>query len=483
MSSPDAIQQQRKHIHEFLSITERRARAEATAKQQLEKEKAEAEDYLAGQKKHREQMEVEARKRFDVERKTVDAAFAQVKEKASILLKRAQSAFEDGKNALAELPQMIELKPTSGANVDVTSDDPMVGLKYSVERAEASVKSIEETVQAWIDQKKKAEEHRRNIILVMVGIAILIIVVIFSAQNIIHIQEQNRRATAVAYATIAVANATKETQIRATAFAQATMEAVRPTMTAIPQVQSATDMPEHLQSIGEKLDMEFVYVPEGNFIMGSLDGQMGYPDERPAHNVFLDAFWINKTEVTNGQYNRCVEAGECLQPALVPYWGTETEQRLSDIPVVTISWKAAKQFCEWAGLQLPTEAQWEKAARGPDGRIYPWGNDEPDCNKAQYRGCGDRTISVGSKPAGASPYGALDMAGNAAEWVSDWYSANYYAHSPHHNPTGPESGTLRILRGGGWSSSEEKLRVTERVTTASYTRHGLTGFRCVYPSH
>jgi formylglycine-generating enzyme required for sulfatase activity len=190
-----------------------------------------------------------------------------------------------------------------------------------------------------------------------------------------------------------------------------------------------------------------VYIPAGEFIMGSDEGDS---DERPVHTVYLDAFHIDRTEVANAQYQACVEAGACDAPSNTTYYDNSN---YAQHPVVHVSWDDADAYCRWAGKRLPTEAEWEKAARGTDGRRYPWGNSEPDCNKANYNDCVGLTTEVGSYPAGASLYGVLDMAGNVWEWVADWYDPGYYSQSPTRNPPGPDSGELRVLRGGSWYRS------------------------------
>ncbi|HSR30624.1 MAG TPA: formylglycine-generating enzyme family protein [Anaerolineae bacterium] len=202
-----------------------------------------------------------------------------------------------------------------------------------------------------------------------------------------------------------------------------------------------------------------VYVPAGEFLMGCADEEIDailedcsdcerslFSHEQPQHTVYLDAFWIDRTEVTNAQYLKCVEAGACEQSATIP----EQRRDEPDLPVVWVNWYGAQDYAAWAGGRLPTEAEWEKAARGTDGRIHPWGNSPPDCHKANYKGCARKSLPVGSLPDGASPYGTLDMAGNVEEWVADWWDTEYYAQSPLRNPQGPESGSLRVVRGGAF---------------------------------
>ena len=229
--------------------------------------------------------------------------------------------------------------------------------------------------------------------------------------------------------------------------------------------------------------MTLVYVPAGEFMMGSNTGDS---DELPVHTVNLDAYWIDKTEVTNALYTACVQAGACQPPMKTDsfthanYYGLP---RFSNFPVINVNWDDAQTYCGWAGRRLPTEAEWEKAARGTDGRIYPWGNDDPTCSLANYYpngqfACVGDTRAVGTTFSGVSPYGALDMAGNVAEWVADWYDEGYYASSPSSNPTGPASGQYRVLRGGSWSVCEYGIRSDLRNRRDPADSNSDTGFRC-----
>jgi formylglycine-generating enzyme required for sulfatase activity len=251
--------------------------------------------------------------------------------------------------------------------------------------------------------------------------------------------------------------------------------------------------------------MVMVYVPAGDFVMGSNE----YSDEQPIHTVYLDAFWIDRTEVTNAQYVRFLNAlgrhkgacggQDCINTksedddSHIRYQGGQyvVESGYEDHPMIEVSWNGAQAYCQWAGARLPTEAEWEKAARGTDGRVYPWDNTF-DGNKVNFcdrncefnlkdTGANDgytRTAPVGSYPAGASPYGALDLAGNVWEWVADRYDGGYYANSPASNPKGPNSGNFRVLRGGGWGSDWDYVRAASRnVNNPDYT-YGNFGFRC-----
>jgi formylglycine-generating enzyme required for sulfatase activity len=223
---------------------------------------------------------------------------------------------------------------------------------------------------------------------------------------------------------------------------------------------------------------EMVFVPAGDFTMGF---EQGGDDEKPAHQVYLDAFWIDQHEVTNAQYKQCVEVGKCQSPSekssntREEYYGNT---QFEDYPVIYVSWDDARAYCEWAGKRLPTEAEWEKAARGTNGRIYPWGNEFDQSRVNNNEVVGD-TTEVGRYPNGASPYGALDMAGSVWEWVNDWYDKDYYPNSPRANPTGATSGSYRVLRGGSWGNNPYNARPAMRdYLIHPSTRNPYIGFRC-----
>ena len=240
--------------------------------------------------------------------------------------------------------------------------------------------------------------------------------------------------------------------------------------------------------VAEKDGMVMVYVPAGEFLMGSADSDKdAQSDEKPQHKVNLDAFWIDRTEVTNAQYKKCVQAGVCTASG----YAGDSKVNGDDQPVVGVDWNQAQAYCQWAGRQLPTEAQWERAARGAqaDGRIYPWGNQPATCEYAVMKdgsgsGCGKGDVAwpVGSKPKGASPYGALDMAGNVWEWVADWYEDKYYANSPPRNPVGPSSGQYRVLRGGSFDDGAHYVRGASRYRNVPGSWLTYGGFRCVCAS-
>lgn len=223
--------------------------------------------------------------------------------------------------------------------------------------------------------------------------------------------------------------------------------------------------------------MEMVFVPEGNFKMGSTTGG---EDEAPIHRVYLDAFWIDKFEVTNAQYAMCVANGACSAPANSSsasrgyYYGNPT---YSNFPVVYMKWSQAYEYCQWVGGNLPTEAQWEKTARGTDGRKYPWGEDPPDETMGNYDFDQGNSLEVGSYPQSVSPYGALDMAGNVWEWVWDWYGP--YDIDNSNNPIGPSRGDVKVMRGGCWYNATENVTTSYRGGDNPNNTYYSYGFRCV----
>ncbi len=227
---------------------------------------------------------------------------------------------------------------------------------------------------------------------------------------------------------------------------------------------------------------DMVYVPSGAFWRGSDKGR---PSEKPKRSIVLDSFWIDRNEVTVEDYQKCVAVGVCAVPEVGSDFNWSQPSRKKH-PINGVSWHDATTYCTWVGKRLPTEAQWEKAARGTDDRPYVWGAATPTCEYAVMSvggyGCGRRsTWDVGSKPKGKSFYGANDMGGNLWEWVADWYQEDYYATSPARNPQGPLKGSQRSLRGSSWDdTSLDAMRVTYRGSNSPTERFRFVGFRCAY---
>lgn len=238
-----------------------------------------------------------------------------------------------------------------------------------------------------------------------------------------------------------------------------------------------------------------VHVPEGKFWMGSVSGER---DEDPMHEVYVSGFFIDTYEVTVAEYKRCVDAGVCSGPKKthkVNRWYNYNAPGRSEHPINGVNWYQANDYCVWAGKRLPTEAEWEKAARGEDDRMYPWGDEAPSCafavmDDGRGVGCGkDHTWVVGSKPEGVSPYGAHNMSGNVWEWTADWYDPGYYDLSPSSDPTGPDSpiepsgeptqGPGRVGRGGSWFDFGTSQRASARGHFTPDSAHFFLGFRCV----
>ncbi len=266
------------------------------------------------------------------------------------------------------------------------------------------------------------------------------------------------------------------------------------THTSKPSPTHIPDVPLRNASLGDTWTRPadgavMVYVPSGTFRMGSDDDDVDnalqlckeyhyncerswVEDEQPMHSVTLDEFWLDRTEVTNAQYALCVADGDCEESSYMD----DTDFNGDNYPVVGVSWHDANSYCEWAGSRLPTEAEWEYAARGLREHTYPWGDGDPSCGLAQYSDCSGSTVPVGSFPNGASWCGVLDMAGNVWEWVDDWYGK--YHSGSQTNPTGPEMGKYRVLRGGSWYDGAGSARAANRYWYVPRAVSSDYGFRC-----
>ncbi len=219
-----------------------------------------------------------------------------------------------------------------------------------------------------------------------------------------------------------------------------------------------------------------IYIPAGAFVMGSNNGA-GLTQNK-AHKVYLDAYWIDQVEVTNAMYAICVQAGSCTHPAR--YNNYYDDSKYADYPVVYVTWYAAETFCEWNNGKLPTEAQWEKAARGTDERRFPWGNTPTDSYLLNFNGQFKEPTSSYDYMVGMSPYGLLNLAGNVREWIWDWYDPDYYSVSPYRNPKGPLTGVNKSLRGGAFYDNSQQVQAFFRENHDPKSAGMNRGLRCVY---
>jgi eukaryotic-like serine/threonine-protein kinase len=267
-----------------------------------------------------------------------------------------------------------------------------------------------------------------------------------------------------------------------------------------PTLELPTDTPTAAPDAGRVSPtdgMSLLYVPAGEFPMGGNVSR--FDQSKPEHTIYLDAFWIDKIEVTNAMFSQFASqtgyVGELEKQGITWFYngswydrsgagwrnpfgpGTNLDGR-ADYPVIQVSWNDAVAYCTWVGRRLPTEAEWEKAARGSSGYLYPWGNTPPSSNLANYGGQIGDIVRVGSYPENISPYGALDMAGNVYEWVADYFSITYYASSPPSNPTGPSSGRSKVMRGGSWQLEADRLLTYEREASPPSAGNSNLGFRC-----
>jgi formylglycine-generating enzyme required for sulfatase activity len=269
------------------------------------------------------------------------------------------------------------------------------------------------------------------------------------------------------------------TQVQATEPASDPQEpeTLSPTHTTTFAATADVSSAEPQAEIVDQAGVPMVFVPAGKFTRGSKDGAR---DEGPEKIIYLDDYYIDKYEVTNARYAACVQAGMCTQP-----FGTSSVTRedyfnnpeFADYPVIFVSWNDANLYCQWREARLPSEAEWEKAARGSEELTFPWGN-AISTGRANYNNITGDTSAVGSYPDGASPFGIMDMAGNVWEWVADWYDASYYLEIKLINPNGPAEGEDRVLRGGSWSSSWDYIRTTKRLNIYPENKTSSAGFRC-----
>lgn len=442
MAEPEPTQQQRKTLRAFRQATAQRAKMESEAHAQRKREL----DAVAAQ----HQSALAAAKQ------ELESARAQ----AAAELAAVDNAADQGRSALSSvgLLDLIPLELSTGDRLDfgLTPLTARSKLESSRQRAVEAAERI--TRDAKTLQAERATQATLRTVAAIGGVIVFVILLFdFLAKQQTAAVAQQAAATSTVVAQQAVATSTAASIANATATSIAR---------GIPIIE-----PRGSDSA------EMAFVPAGEFTMGSDSGEH---DEKPMHRILLDAFWIDVFEVINAQYKKCVDAGKCQPPSSSSsnrnssYFGNS---QFDNYPVIYVSWEDANAYCAWAGKRLPAEAEWEKAARGTDARIYPWGNDW-DVNKVNADNRVGDTTPVGSYPAGVSPYGALDMAGNVLEWVADWYDSGYYANSPRENPKGPFSEAYRVLRGGAWNLNRVNVRAADRINITPDDRYSNVGFRC-----
>ncbi len=384
-------------------------------------------------------------------------------------------------------------------NPDITLPSAQVIQRALAHRPEARYATIREMRKALGRAKPRTREARVDLalgaprikpqpILVSIGVIVLLIIgaLILRDPLTAAVRATPTPSDSGATATLPSVAQPSSTPIPTTA---PTSTAPAPTSTPSPRPPSATPSlsltPEAgATAISPSDNMALVYVPAGEFIMGSPDDDpQAFGNEKPEHKVDLPAFWIDRTEVTNAQYQLCVEAGNCTPPSTFDSAtrpGYYTDPTYAGHPVIWVNWVQARAYCEWAGRRLPAEAEWEKAARGADGRAYPWGNQPPDNTLLNFNLAAGDTTQAGSFPNGASPYGALDMSGNTVEWVEDYYYDSYFVFVFNTvTPTPSFLGGVRTLRSSSWNDLLANIRAaSRRYSTSETAAYNNVGFRC-----
>jgi len=230
---------------------------------------------------------------------------------------------------------------------------------------------------------------------------------------------------------------------------------------------------------------DMVLIPAGEFLMGSPE-KKGRWDEHPQHKVYLDAYWIDRHEVTGGDFERYLARNPKQHPTITGWHDRKVRPGMERKPVIGLTWKRCRNYCLWRGKRLPTEAEWERAAGGKNHRTYPWGEELPDETRAHFNRCcfidkGDILREVGTLELGKTPEGVYGMSGNIAEWVFDWYDGHYYQKSPRKNPKGPLKGKYHVIRGGAWNSLPDYMRVSHRYGQNDGQEFYGIGCRCAKP--
>lgn len=354
-------------------------------------------------------------------------------------------------------------------NVDGMPPSPELPDEWEAQWQAAFVKNAKEeaveTTDIKVDKPLAKKSHKSNTTFI-VSFIVLVMASIFGLPSLFNNLVEEPSPTQIETAIVL------ETQTLMPSLTQSI-----PTSTITPVFTSTpTPLPTE---ITDAKGVNMMLVPEGEFMMGSIDGNS---DESPIHAVYLDAFYIDKYEADIGLYKECVYQNVCNLPKeYLEFYNNNS----GDSPIVNITWYDAVAFCEWRNTRLPSEAEWEKSAKGVDQRIYPWGNDFVEVDGsvgnyyeyARFRGSAG-FVRVDSYDKGVSPFGIYNLAGNVWEWVADRYDKNYYSSSEYKDPQGPKSGDLRVLRGGSFRDQEFSIRTTYRYKLEPSTQKYSVGFRC-----
>jgi len=469
MSEPDLIQQQREILQGFRAANQQRTEVERTATNRHKTEGAHADSALSHAqqtaKTQLTKLTAEAESRHKTERSAADDLLDRTRKMARNQLTQAREAHTEVQTALnqVKLRHLLEQSSSAPPEPDHAVNASQV-LGRSSSLAVESVQSISATVVALKEQQRIAASRRRA--LLWFALALLVGAVLWGFSQ--YQTQQTRYAQATATA-VAQATATAVVQAQATVEAQAQATAIALASQAQATAVALGLEPTHVR-INPVDGAIYVLVPAGEFTMGSQAG-VGADNEHPQTKVTLPAFWIMQTEVTNAQYKLCVDAGKCTKPNNSSWDKSEN----GNDPATQVDWHQARAYAAWVEGRLPTEAEWEKAACGTDGRVYPWGNAEPNEQRLNYNNNVGDTSAAGSYPAGASPYGALDMAGNVWEWTISQYLPYPYNDGREND----EGDARRVARGGAWYIIQYSVRCAYRHSLDPGYRNLSIGFRVV----
>ena len=453
-------------------ITELKRQAEEKERQRLaelkrqEEERKAEEARLAEERRkaeERERQRLAELKRKEAERKVEETRLAELKRQAE----------EKERQQLAELKRQEEERRRIEAETKTAKE-------REVQRLAEFKRKQEEEVQRFAEEKRQAEEKRLADERERIEREKQALLKRQQEEEVRRKTEQERLAALAREAEEQkrkIEEAQKKTEEDRKALL-AQKEAAKAAKTGAAPIIEATLRP--FQAPKAKDLATVVTIPAGEFVMGSKPGD-GQLDESPQRTVYLDAYTIDKFEITVEQYAAYMKKAGAEAP---DFWERVNRKEDGNRPVVGVDWLDASEYCEYYGKRLPTEAQWEKAARGTDGRRYPWGNDEPSPLFANFASGAAFSYSkslspVGSYESGKSPYGVYDMVGNVWEWILDWYERNYYQIAPQKNPAGPASGDTKVIRGGSWAKRPAVARVAGRASLPTSSRSNAVGFRCV----